>query len=1075
MALSKVTGPGIVTTTNLRVGILTADSITVGSTITYEDVTEINSVGVITAQGGVHIGVGGTIFHAINGIHNGKVGIGTTNPTSQLQVYRRTVNASNPIIQARSNHGSSNALKFEIDGDGDTFVSGALDVNGRGTFDGGVSIGSTLNVAGVATFSGKIESRGDSGEAEIDFIRTNAAGTNENTFGKIAWLDSNNNDVASLRAVRQSAVDDAAVIISTRPTGGSIGEKLRINTAGDALFGNHGSRIFDDTSGTNVVVDVFGGSTAGKRGILSLSGRTGDDNADIGTIWFSNENNTQAGTASHNASKLVASIDVKSETTDSNAGSDSGGHMLFSTKAEAGQITERLRITGVGSFGINNDDPLYPMHFKNAMGSSPSWIHMEVTGSNTTGGGGGIAFDTSASNATSNNSLFLATISGERSASANGSNTLVFKTSKASVNGDGAIESGPKTQMVITEDGNVGIGTAAPDSDIHLHVWSVTTGDTITAETQNTNSRAQIVARGKLNTTGAPLELVMSAMPGEGGFLFTRTNHPLCFSTNNASPQMELSTAGNLGIGEASADNKLHIRVNDGTAYSTNTNNTQNLTNAVLKLENSNGSDGSGVNNYVGIQFSVANGATSSSQLNYVRTGDNAGAFRFKARNASSTFPNLMSIHSTGDVGIGTDAPVAPRFSGSVAGCLHLRGTKPSFYVSESDSHDPDGKERAIFAGLSGGSAFIGSNGDDGLQFLTGNGATGAAVQITNDGTVNMGSGNHTTNKVGGQETSGQDVDGTLKIYDQTTNRWLIQGRSDHSTNPNGIFIRSGNSNSTYSLYTCGTDESKRHLVVNGKGAVGIGTDENEQKDNPSLHIHNPSSNDDCRISFSTPTKSNTRIGYFGLSDRFGIDVVNGLQVRDAADSFATRMTILSDGKFGVGTSSPAETFHVKGLVSRFQRTDVNGSTFERVVGFVDGSNTERGSIRINNANIQIVGEASDYRLKENIISATDGITRIKTLKLYKFNYIETPSITHEGFLAHEVEGIVPQAVSGTKDQVVVQADVDSGEYPESKLGDPIYQGLDLSKFVPILTLALKEAIAKIEILETKVATLESS
>ncbi len=57
---------------------------------------------------------------------------------------------------------------------------------------------------------------------------------------------------------------------------------------------------------------------------------------------------------------------------------------------------ERLRIVGVGSFGINNSDPKYTMHFKNAMTSSPSWIHIEVTGSNKVGGGGGIEFDTSA-------------------------------------------------------------------------------------------------------------------------------------------------------------------------------------------------------------------------------------------------------------------------------------------------------------------------------------------------------------------------------------------------------------------------------------------------------------------------------------------------------------------------------------------------------------------------------------------------------------------------------------------------------------------------------------------------------
>ena len=74
---------------------------------------------------------------------------------------------------------------------------------------------------------------------------------------------------------------------------------------------------------------------------------------------------------------------------------------------------------------------------------------------------------------------------------------------------------------------------------------------------------------------------------------------------------------GNVGINEATPDNKLHITTTSDTDYSTNTNNTQNITNALLKLENLSGTDNSGVNNYVGIQFTVANGANSTAQLNY--------------------------------------------------------------------------------------------------------------------------------------------------------------------------------------------------------------------------------------------------------------------------------------------------------------------------------------------------------------------------------------------------------------------------------------------------------------------------
>ena len=64
-------------------------------------------------------------------------------------------------------------------------------------------------------------------------------------------------------------------------------------------------------------------------------------------------------------------------------------------------------------------------------------------------------------------------------------------------------------------------------------------------------------------------------------------------------------------------------------------------------------------------------------------------------------------------------------------------------------------------------------------------------------------------------------------------------------------------------------------------------------------------------------------------------------------------------------------------------------------------------------------------------------------------------------------------AVDGTKDQVATADDVSKG-YAKN-VGDPIYQGIDHSKMVPVLTAALQEAITKIETLEAKVAALEEA
>ena len=102
----------------------------------------------------------------------------------------------------------------------------------------------------------------------------------------------------------------------------------------------------------------------------------------------------------------------------------------------------------------------------------------------------------------------------------------------------------------------------------------------------------------------------------------------------------------------------------------------------------------------------------------------------------------------------------------------------------------------------------------------------------------------------------------------------------------------------------------------------------------------------------------------------------------------------------------------------------------------------------------------SDYRLKENVVSLDGAITRIKQLTPKRFNFIVEPDTTVDGFIAHEAATVVPEAVTGTYNEV-------DGD------GNPVYQGIDNSKFVPLLTAALQEAIAKIETLEAKVAALE--
>jgi hypothetical protein len=105
---------------------------------------------------------------------------------------------------------------------------------------------------------------------------------------------------------------------------------------------------------------------------------------------------------------------------------------------------------------------------------------------------------------------------------------------------------------------------------------------------------------------------------------------------------------------------------------------------------------------------------------------------------------------------------------------------------------------------------------------------------------------------------------------------------------------------------------------------------------------------------------------------------------------------------------------------------------------------------------------SSDYRLKENIVPLTGAIDRIQQLPVHRFNFIVDPDTVVDGFIAHEAQEVVPECVTGTKDEV----DDD---------GSPVYQGIDQSKLVPLLTAALQEAIAEIASLKDRVAALEAS
>jgi hypothetical protein len=196
----------------------------------------------------------------------------------------------------------------------------------------------------------------------------------------------------------------------------------------------------------------------------------------------------------------------------------------------------------------------------------------------------------------------------------------------------------------------------------------------------------------------------------------------------------------------------------------------------------------------------------------------------------------------------------------------------------------------------------------------------------------------------------------------------------------------------------------------------------------------------------------------------------------------AARILINSSGLIAVNTTNPdgflmnlerntqvlkvdcTGTGDVVGSIFRHGRGGLSGFA-GKMISFRGNDNTEEGSIVIGTTNTAY-NTSSDYRLKENETSISNPITKLKTLKPYTFNFKKDPDVKVDGFFAHEVSSVVPVAVTGTKDAVVTQTMIDNEEYEKEQLGDPIHQGIDQSKLVPLLTAALQEAIGRIEALE---------
>ncbi len=280
---------------------------------------------------------------------------------------------------------------------------------------------------------------------------------------------------------------------------------------------------------------------------------------------------------------------------------------------------------------------------------------------------------------------------------------------------------------------------------------------------------------------------------------------------------------------------------------------------------------------------------------------------------------------------------------------------------------------------------------------------------------------------------------------------------------------------STDDVMTFKTGGSDR-VVIDNSGNVGIGDSSPESNTNyTALTVTSTSGTGGGQVYVQSSSVNSV----FG-ADNSGSDPKSILQtVSNHPLQFGTnntaRMRLTSSGRLILGGTTEVSTsltghLQVGAGDTHFvvHRNDLNNQinvdtkvnvTFSRTHYKFSNPNGVVGSIVTSNSGTAF-NTSSDYRLKENVVTDWDATSRLKQLKPSRFNFKTSKDTTVDGFLAHEVSSIVPEAISGEKDAV----DAD---------GSPEYQGIDQSKLVPLLTKALQEAMARIETLEAKVTALE--
>jgi hypothetical protein len=295
-------------------------------------------------------------------------------------------------------------------------------------------------------------------------------------------------------------------------------------------------------------------------------------------------------------------------------------------------------------------------------------------------------------------------------------------------------------------------------------------------------------------------------------------------------------------------------------------------------------------------------------------------------------------------------------------------------------------------------------------------------------------------------ESSSGSIEG-LKVTNSTTGLGLTDGLSIGLQSDEDVFIH--NYENTSMLF--GTNDTTR-LTIDNAGSVLIGaTSYGGGGAVPKLYLSGTSGRT-MKIHGGSATSS---LQFSTTSSGEGED--EGLQI-----ALSGTAAIISNREDDSIQMSAYQSNGSNPVLNVIKPNGPNNATTTAIT--FESGNQGRGAILTasSDGGSPSFASASDYRIKTNIRNYTDGYNNIKALPVKLFDMISDETKDIKGWIAHEVQAYIPEAVMGDKDAV------DSNE-------KPILQQLSYGLFMPDVVNALQTVISKLETLENKVAALETA